>query len=140
MKYLLILAFCLSASVATARSCQGKDVAVIPEMEAAKDAFYRGNYQEFAKILGAKFPVLSDGGRGLFAPLENQMDGSYSSCHTIIQRHETPGFYQDVVLYYSDQVSGPITLLLVGSDIGGEFRFLEFTFDFAMLEVLNRLR
>lgn len=140
MKHLITLAFCLSASVASAQSCTGEDLVIIPEMEAAKDAFFDGNYQRFADMMGANFPGFSARAPEMFGPLENLVAGAYASCHTILQRHESPGFYQDMVIFYDDQVEGPISLLLVGADFGGEFRFVEFTFNSSMSAVLENLR
>ena len=61
MKLLIPLAFCLTASVASAQTCKGKDLVIIPEMEAAKDAFFEKDYEQFAELLGYSFPVPPNG-------------------------------------------------------------------------------
>ena len=139
MKYLLTSAFCLTASVVSAQSCSGKDLVVIPEMEAAKDAFFNKNYEQFAVILGSAFPGRSDRAAELFAPLDSVIDGDYSRCQTILQRHEAPGFYQDVVLYHSEKAGAPIAFLLTSADFDGEIYFLTFYTNTSVAAVLEKL-
>lgn len=140
MKHLITLAFCLSASVANAQSCTGENLVIIPEMEAAKNAFFAGSYDRFIGLMGPNFPGLSDRSGELFDPLKRIVSGAYEACHTVLQRHEAPGFYQDLTMYYDDEVEGPVTVLLVGADFDGEFRFLEFTYNSSISAVLDSLR
>lgn len=109
-------------------------------MEAAKDAFFERNYEQLAGILGAAFPVPSDQAAALFAPLESVIGGDFSRCQTILQRHEAPGFYQDVVLYYSEKLGAPIALLLTAADFDGELYFLRVTTNTSIGKVLEKLR
>ena len=140
MKYLASLALCLSASVVSAQSCTGENLKIIPEMEAAKDAVFEGKYETFGRMLGSDFQGLPENATQMFAPFREIVEGGYDSCTTILQRHESPGFYQDMVIYSSDQYEGPIALLLIGADVGGTFRFVEFSFNTSFSEVSSGLR
>ncbi|MDG1376724.1 MAG: hypothetical protein P8P56_06830 [Yoonia sp.] len=140
MKLLIPLAFCLTASVASAQTCKGKDLVIIPEMEAAKDAFFEKDYEQFAELLGYSFPVPPNGAAALFAPLNSVIDGDFVRCQTILQRHESPGFYQDVVLYFTEKGGAPLALLLTSADVGGEIHFLSFTTNSSIGAVLEKLK
>lgn len=140
MKYLATFAFCLSASVASAQSCTGEDSVIIPKMEAAKDAVFAGDYETFGELLGSGFQGLPEGATEMFAPFRNLIKSGYSSCTTILQRHEAPAFYQDLVMYKSDDFGTPIALLLIGAEINGEFEFLEFKFNTSFTAVSESLR
>jgi len=140
MKYLTALAFCLTASVASAQSCTGEDSIIIPEMEAAKDALFAGEYETFGQLLGPGFQGLPEGATEMFAPFRNLVKNGYDGCTTILQRHEDPGFYQDVVMYTTADHPTPIALLLTGADIDGAFRFLEFKLNTSFASVVETLR
>lgn len=140
MKHLTALAFCLSASVVSAQSCTDEDSIIIPEMEAAKDAVFDGNYETFGRLLGSGFQGLPEGATEMFAPFRNLVRNGYTTCTTILQRHEKPGFYQDITMYTSDDYGTPIALLLIGAEIDGEFAFLEFKFNTSFVAISESLR
>ncbi|MEJ6403424.1 hypothetical protein [Yoonia sp. 2307UL14-13] len=108
--------------------------------EDAKTAFFRTDYRAFANLVGDYIPDMDARFEALFGPLDMFEPRGYESCQTILQRRENPSFYQEVILFFPRGVDGPIALHLVGAEIGGTVRVLEFTYNSSVGAVLEGLR
>ena len=123
-----------------AAACGPDRDADIPELEALKSAFLRADYLQFAELSGPYFPDLVENLNGYFGQMMVVFPNPFPSCETILQRRESPGFYQDVVFYYPAGANAPVALLLVAVEAEGEVRLVEFTFNTSISDVLSDIK
>jgi len=140
MKHFTTLALCLTANISLAQDCTGENLIIIPEIEAAKSALLATDYQEFARLLAKDIRSLTERADETFGPLQRALDSPFSACTTVLQRFESPGYYQDISAYQHDDVEGELYLLLVGVRIAGNFQFTEFVYNDIPGDVFDKLR
>lgn len=124
---------------AAAQSCEPSTDADIPVFEAAKTAFLRTDYRAFANLADDYIPNMSEQFDALFGPLSVFEPQGYDRCRTILQRRESPSFIQELVFYFPRGSDVPLALHLVGAEVDGEVRMLEFTYNSSISAVLNEL-
>ena len=122
-----------------AQSCEPSTDADIPVFEDAKTAFLRTDYREFAGLVDDYVPDMGDRFETLFGPLSVFEPQGYDRCRTVLQRRENPSFVQEVVFYFPRGRDQPIALHLVGAEVDGEMRVLEFTYNSSISTVLDGL-
>lgn len=130
----------LIAGQAPAAACGPDRQADIPELEALKSAFLRADYRRFAELSGPYFPDLVENLNGYFGQMMVVFPNPFPSCETVLQRRESPGFFQDVVFYYPAGANAPVALLLVAVRAEGQVRLVEFTFNTAISDVLSDIK
>ncbi|MGI9391550.1 MAG: hypothetical protein ACR2O1_15950 [Boseongicola sp.] len=139
-KSLLASALCLAANSSVAAVCDNSTGADILLFEEAKTAFLASNYEKFAVVAGPYFPDLQKDPDSLFGALKNALPGGFDRCVTVLQRRESPGFHQDLVLYFPRGFAAPIALLLIAVVVDGEPRMIEFNYNTNVSGVLEELK
>ena len=124
---------------ATAQSCEPSTDADVPAFEAAKTAFLRTDYRAFANLVDDYIPNMDDQFDALFGTLSVFEPQGYDRCRTILQRRESPSFIQELVFYFPRGSNVPLALHLVGAEVDGEVRMLEFTYNSSISAVLDEL-
>lgn len=136
----LALLFSLFASAAAAGPCGPDRNTDIDVLEKAKAAFLATDYRQFASIAGAYFPDINENFDSYFGQIQVVFPNGYDSCHTVLQRREAPGFYQDLIFYFPKGFDAPMALLLIAADIDGEAKLIEFTYNTSISSVLEELK
>ena len=140
MKHLLALACAALLPIsASAQSCAPSTADDIPAFEAAKTAFLKTDYRAFASLVDDYIPNMNQQFDGLFGPLDAFEPQGYDRCRTILQRREAPSFVQEIVFYYPKGRDSPLALHLVGAEVDGAMRILEFTYNASLSAVLDGL-
>ena len=140
MKSLLALACAtLLPAAASAQSCTPSTAADIPAFEAAKTAFLKTDYRAFANLVDDYIPNMNAQFDALFGPLEVFEPQGYDRCRTILQRREDPSFLQEIVFFFPKGSDIPLALHLVGAEVDGAVRVLEFTYNSSISVVLDGL-
>ncbi len=140
MRYLATFAFLLAPVAAAAQSCDPSTDADIPLFEAAKTAFFKTDYRAFAGLVDDYIPNMDAQFDALFGPLEVFEPRGFDRCRTVLQRREDPSFAQDMVLFFPRGGTTPMALHIVGAEVDGEMRVLEFSYNSAISAVLDGLR
>ncbi len=130
----------IAGKSALAGPCENSTAADILLLENAKMAFLASDYDEFAVIAGPYFPDLQADPDSLFGALKNALPGGFDRCVTVLQRRESPGFHQDLVLYFPRGFEVPIALLLIAVVVDGEPRLIEFNYNTNVSGVLEELK
>ena len=130
----------LFANSALAGPCDNSTEIDIPLFEEAKTAFLASDYDKFAVLAGSYFADLEKDPDSLFGALKNALPGGFDRCVTVLQRRESPGFHQDLVLYFPRGFEGPIALLLIAVVVDGEPRLIEFNYNTNVSGVLEDLK
>ena len=140
MKSLLALACAtLLPAAASAQSCTPSTAADIPAFEAAKTAFLKTDYRAFANLVDDYIPNMNAQFDTLFGPLDVFEPQGYDRCRTILQRREDPSFMQEIVFFFPKGSDIPLALHLVGAEVDGAVRVLEFTYNSSISVVLDGL-
>ncbi|MFQ1699289.1 hypothetical protein ACJ5NV_01705 [Loktanella agnita] len=140
MKNLLALTCAaLLPIAAAAQSCEPSTDADIATFEAAKTAFLRTDYRAFANLVDDYIPNMDAEYERLFGPLSVFEPRGFDRCRTILQRREEPSFIQEVVFYFPKGSDVPLALHLVGAEVDGQVRMLEFTYNSSISAILNEL-
>ena len=140
MEIIAALLFLFLPLTALAQSCDPSTDADIPVFEDAKTAFLRTDYRAFANLVDDYIPNMDEQFKGLFEPLDVFEPQGFDRCRTILQRREDPAFYQEVILYFPKGSAVPLALHLIGAEVDGEIRVLEFTYNSAISAVLDKLQ
>ena len=139
MKYLLACLALLTPSLSFAQSCAPSAAADIPAFEAAKTAFLKTDYRGFANLVDDYIPNMDAQFDALFGPLDVFEPQGYDRCRTILQRREGPSVVQEIVFYFPKGSDVPLALHLVGAQVDGAVRVLEFTYNSSISVVLDGL-
>ena len=140
MKSLLAIACAtLLPAAALAQSCTPSTAADIPAFEAAKTAFLKTDYRAFANLVDDYIPNMNAQFDTLFGPLDVFEPQGYDRCRTILQRREDPSFMQEIVFFFPKGSDIPLALHLVGAEVDGAVRVLEFTYNSSISVVLDGL-
>lgn len=134
----LFFAAVLAAGPAVAQSeCPPQGGIQVPLFEAAKQDFLKGDYRGFHQKITTV--IKNTDYDKLFNPLIVGAPNGFSTCSTILQRVETGGMVQEVVLY---MLPGGTTLgvYLMGGPVDGQMHVLSFQFSTAIGDVLEKLR
>lgn len=106
-------------------------------LEAAKSEFLTGDYAAFHGRL-ARF-IRGTDFQQLFNPLIVAAPQGFPSCTTVLQRVETGGMVQEVILFeLSDGF--PLGLYLLAAPVRGELSFLSFKYSTSIGDVMDELR
>lgn len=132
------LAFCGTSALADV--CDPDDGLSPPLFEKAKTAFFEGDYQRFSDLMGPYFLDIHYRYDELFGPIDASFNGAWASCETVLRRYEEPGFKQELILYFDDEIDGPMTVLLIGAEVDGQLQMIEFWYDTSISVVLEGLR
>ncbi len=124
---------------AAAQSCEPSTEADVSVFESAKTAFLRTDYRAFANLVDDYVPAMDQQFDALFGPLSVFDPQGFDRCRTILQRREGPSFIQEIVFYFPKGSDVPLALHLVGAEVDGEIRMLEFTYNSSISAVLNEL-
>ncbi len=139
MRLLAALVLLISPVSAAAQSCAPSTDADIQVFEAAKTAFLKTDYRAFAGLVDDYIPNIDAQFDQLFGPLDVFEPRGFSQCRTVLQRREAPSFAQEIVFFYPRGSNTPLALHMVGSEVDGVFRVLEFTYDTSVSAVLDKL-
>ena len=139
MKLLSIL-FVLLAGTAWAGPCGPDRETDVPVLEDAKAAFLDADYRAFTTIAGAYFPDIEENFDNYFGQIQVVFPNGYVSCHTVLQRREEPGFFQDLVFYIPEGYDAPMALLLIAAEVDGEAKLIEFSYNTSISAVLEELK
>ncbi|WP_342076655.1 hypothetical protein [Yoonia sp. SS1-5] len=139
MKHIALAIALTAPGLAFAQSCPPSTSADLPVFEAAKAAFLKTDYKAFANLVDDYIPTIDDQFEALFGPLDALGPRGFDRCRTVLQRRETPGFAQELILFFPKGSTVPLALHLVGVEADGEVRMLEFTYNTAISEVLEGL-
>lgn len=130
----------LLASPAIAGICGDDSDADIALFETAKSALLNADYRSFSRIAGAYFADIEDSYDDYFGPLEQTFPEGFDRCETILQRREKPGFFQDLILYFPAGYETPMAVLLIGAEVEGQTRMIEFNYNTNISRVLEELK
>ncbi|WP_171175824.1 hypothetical protein [Ruegeria sp. HKCCD8929] len=134
----LALVTMLAAESASAQTpCPAEGGQTFALFETAKLDFLKGDYKSFH----AHIATLISGTdyEKLFNPLILGAPDGFSGCTTVLQRVETGGMVQELVLY--ELPNGvPLGLYLLAAPVRGELSFLSFQFSTSIGDVLDELR
>ena len=139
-KSLVTTAICFAANSALAGPCDNSTEVDIPIFERAKTAFLASDYDKFSVLAGPYFPGLQEDPDSLFGALKNALPGGFERCVTVLQRRESPGFHQELVLYFPHGFAGPVALLMIAVVVDGEARMIEFAYNTNVSGVLEELK
>lgn len=139
MKTLTALAM-IAANAAHAGPCGPDRSEDIPLLEEAKAAFLVAEFETFVDIAGPYFPDLKDNFNDYFGQIQVVFPNGFDSCHTVLQRREAPGFHQDLIFYFPAGSPAPMALLLIATEVGGETKLVEFTYNTSISAVLDDLK
>jgi len=134
----LLIAATLAAGPALAQSeCPPEGGIQVPLLETAKQDFLTGDYRGFHEKITTV--IRNTDYDELFNPLIVSVPDGFSTCSTILQRVETGGMVQEVILY---QLPGGTTLgvYLMAGPVDGRMHVLSFQFSTAIGDVLEKLR
>ena len=131
-----ILLALLSAGPALADPCPATGGVEVPLFEGAKVDFLAGDYRAFhdkatSVISGTEYETL-------FNPLIVGAPKGFKSCTTILQRIETGGMVQEIVLF--DTGGTPVSLYLMGAEMSGRMHVLSFRYSTSIGDVLGTVR
>ncbi len=137
-----LLAITLSLSVvapaeAFEARCTPSSKQTVEAFERAKDAFFRGEFDRFDRIVnpfsGPRNQAAADDLRGL----SNSFPNGFRECAVVVQRRELPGFFQEVVLF--DTGGAPVGLYLQGAVLRGKSFVTDFALSANLGEIIARL-
>ncbi|MEM7320982.1 MAG: hypothetical protein AAF408_18405 [Pseudomonadota bacterium] len=134
-----ILAFIslLSAPAFAQERCPPENGTKFELLEGAKFDFLTGDYKAFH----AKVSVVISGldYEKLFNPLILGAPEGFGACTTVLQRVETGGMVQEVVLF--EMPNGvPLGVYMLVAPVRGELQFLSFKFSTSIGDVMDELR
>jgi hypothetical protein len=137
---LIAAALCFAANSAFAGACDNSTDFDIPLFEDAKTLFLASDYDEFSVLAGPYFPDLQEDPDSLFGALKNALPGGFDRCTTVLQRRESPGFHQELALFFPRGFVGPVALMMIAVLVDGEPRMIEFTYNTNVSGVLEELK
>ena len=139
-KNLFAAACCIFANSAIAGPCGNSTDADIPLFEDSKTAILASDYDKFATLAGAYFPDFEKDPDSILGAFKNTLPGGFDRCITVLQRRESPGFHQDLVLFFPRGFVGPIAVLLIAVVVDGEPKLIEFNFNTNVSGVLEDIK
>lgn len=141
MRFLSAALFSLmSATSVQAGVCGDDQDADLALFEEAKAAFLAADYEAFVDLAGPYFPDLKQNFSDYFGQIQVVFPNAFDRCQTVLQRRESPGFYQDLVFYFPKGSDAPMALLLVAAEVDGVPRLIEFTYNTSLSEVMTDLK
>lgn len=140
MRYIIAAAIAAFSTPANAGPCGADLTGDIPLFEEAKAAFLAADYKSFVDIAGPYFPDLESNFDDYFGQIQVVFPNGFDSCATVLQRREEPGFLQDLVFYFPAGSPAPMALLLIATEVDGQYRLIEFTYNTSISAVLDDLK
>ncbi len=136
----LIIALALAASPAVAENtCEMRGAEPVEILEAAKEAFLKGEFQEFSKVATE---LMGSSRKALEKPL-GQLEGlfpnGFEDCQTVVQRRDVGGMVQEVTTFNIKGQDFPMSLYLLAAPIRGEMKISYLNFNTTMTDVLDSL-
>lgn len=136
----LIWMVALAPVVAHAGDCDGALDREVPAFEDAKSAMLEGDFEAFydaATPYAAKDPAIKS---GFLDPLVANFPDGFSNCVTVVQRTETPGYVQEITLFFMDGLTGPISVYLAAVEVDGVLQPTSVVYNSDMDVVFDELR
>lgn len=136
----LIFIAALAPTTALAGVCDGALDREVPAFEVAKSAMLAGDFATFydaATPYATKDPATKS---GFLDPLVANFPEGFSNCVTVVQRTETPGYVQEITLFFVDGVTGPISLYLAAVEVDGVMQPMSVVYNSDMDVVFDELR
>ena len=140
LRTLFVALLCSAGGGASAAVCGPDRAQDIPYLEDLKAAFLKADYRGFAELAGPYFPDLVERLNDYFGQVMVVFPNGFTSCETILQRREAPGFHQELVFLYPSGSPAPVALLIVAAEARGEIRLVEFNFNTSISDVLSDLK
>ena len=138
MKSLIAIGILFAGSHSAAAACDPTTSNDVPAFETAKEAFLQADYKSFYDAMGPYFPGTEY--EATFGQVRVVFPNPFTHCRTILQRRESPGFYQELVFYFPAGSDAPLALLLVGAEVDGQVNLIEFSFNTSLSSVLDDLK
>lgn len=111
-----------------------------PLLEQLKGHFLNAEYAAFLENSG---PMLSHEIKNYdayFGVMDELFPEGFELCQTVLVREEEPAFRQEIVMFFRDDMTGPITLLLTAVRIRNAPQLVYFNYNSTATAVLNELR
>lgn len=131
---------CLPGLAMAADGCPPEGLPAVPTFETAKAQFLTGDYKAFLDTASAYIPDAASKYDSLFGQLAKALPNGFDHCLTVVQRRDPPGLVQEVVFYYPPGLDAPLSLYLMGAEVDGTVKILEFTYDTTLGNVMDKLR
>lgn len=109
-------------------------------METLKGEFRDGNFRAFLEKSGRYLSGEVTNYDSYFARMDELFPNGFDLCQTVLVREEDPGFRQEIVLYESNAINGPISLFLTTVIVNGREELLYFNFNSSATAILEQLR
>ncbi len=140
MKHLIACLAAFTASAAMAEGCPPAGMPAVPTFETAKGQFLSGDFKGFLDTASTYIPDAANQFDSLFGQLATLLPNGFERCVTVAQRRDAPGLIQEIVFYYPPGLNAPLSLYLMGAEVDGEVKILEFTYDSTLGNVMDKLR
>lgn len=111
-----------------------------PLFEQLKAHFKDAEYRAFLENSGPMLAHEIENYEAYFGVMDELFPEGFHQCQTVLVREEKPAFRQEIIMYFRDDMRGPITLLLTGVVIRGSAQLVYFNYNSTVTAVLDELR